>query len=67
MIGFIPFIGKTDHFVKNSRYLAGDFASLSLDEDDVMVSHDVASLHVHEHTYWRISECHKRAPVKYWK
>jgi len=30
--------------VKNSRHLAGDLASLSLDEDDMLVSHDVVSL-----------------------
>ena len=30
--------------MKNSRHLTGDLASLSLDEDDMLVSHDVVSL-----------------------
>ena len=35
---------KTDHFVKNSQHIAADLASLSLNKDDMLVSHDVVSI-----------------------
>jgi len=37
-------IGKTEQFVKNSKQLADDLASLRLEDDEVLISLDVVSL-----------------------
>ena len=39
-----PIIGKTEQFVKNSKQLADELASLHLEDDEVLISHDVVSL-----------------------
>jgi len=37
-------VGQTDSFVKNSQHIASEQISLKLEEDDILVSHDVLSL-----------------------
>jgi len=37
-------VGQTDSFVKNSQHTASELISLELEEDDILVSHDVVSL-----------------------
>ena len=37
-------MGQTDSFVKNSKHIATELISLELEEDDILVSHDVLSL-----------------------
>ena len=37
-------IGKTQQFVKNSKHLSNDIANLHLQEDEILLSHDVVSL-----------------------
>jgi len=39
-----PLVGQTDSFVKNAQHIASDLISLELEEDDILVSHDVVSL-----------------------
>ena len=39
-----PIIGKTQQFVKNSKHLSNDIANLHLQEDEILLSHDVVSL-----------------------
>jgi len=39
-----PLVGQTDSFVKNSQHIASELISLELQEDDILVSHDVVSL-----------------------
>jgi len=41
-----PIIGKTEQFVKNSTQLADDLASLHLEDDEVLISHDVVTLFI---------------------
>jgi len=39
-----PLVGQTDSFVKNSQHIVSELISLELEEDDILVSHDVVSL-----------------------
>ena len=39
-----PLIGKTDQFVKNSQHLVHDLAGFRIEEDEMLISHDVVSL-----------------------
>jgi len=39
-----PLICKSDQFVKNSRHLAEELASIQMEEDEILVSHDLVSL-----------------------
>ena len=39
-----PLVGQTDSFVKNSQHTASELINLELEEDDILVSHDVVSL-----------------------
>ena len=36
-------MGQRDSFVKNSKHIATELISLELEEDDILVSHDVLS------------------------
>ena len=37
-------MGKTEHHVKNSKHLAQTLADITLDDDEILNSHDVVSL-----------------------
>ena len=37
-------VGKTEYHVKNSRHLAQTLADITLDDDEILNSHDVVSL-----------------------
>jgi len=37
-------VGKTEHHVKNSKHLAQTLADITLDDDEILNSHDVVSL-----------------------
>ena len=39
-----PLVGTTEHHVKNSKELAEELSSVTLEQDDIFNSHDVASL-----------------------
>ena len=39
-----PIVGKSSHHVLNSKQLAEDLKDVTLDEDEVLISHDVVSL-----------------------
>ena len=37
-------IGKTEQFIKNSKHLAEELSNIHIEEDEILVSHDVVSL-----------------------
>ena len=37
-------MGKASHYIKNSKHLANEMASIMLEQDDMFLSHDTVSL-----------------------
>ena len=42
-----PLVGKTDHHVLNSKTLADDLKNITIEEDEILNSHDVVAQSVH--------------------
>ena len=55
-------MGQTDSFVKNSQHIASELISLEVEEDDILVSHDVVSLFTN--TPVKVSGSHARTVVR---
>ena len=39
-----PLVGKSDHYLNNSKYLAKEMISVMVEEDEMFISHDVVLL-----------------------
>jgi len=39
-----PLVGKSDHYLNNSKHLAKEMISVMVEEDEMFISHDVVSL-----------------------